>query len=434
MTRREIPALSCLDLGGSGNSEQEHDRNLRRYSSAKKATLSFIDSISSNLECFNQKYSRGSMTWGVSRIVEQVKSCGDFLWFHVFPGEIHRLAGGFTCKKSLWCVCCALRRSGRIAKTYLPIITQQLEQNADLVPVLITWTVKNRPDLDSCFQHIKQVQRGMLKRRRDSFDRPRLRRLSPLRYLHGGAGSYEFKRGADGGWNLHIHEIALIDRRDFVFTEELVPLKGRFNQEPEKYKRIYVPRELVSLLAQELWLHSGDSFIVDVRGLYPRELYSRLVSLPPEDLLKPVYQLSDTEDVCETACTPDSLFSGLCEAFKYALKFDELSHEDWLHAALSLGGRRLIYSYGCLHGVQVLEDDGDDIEDELRNQPFYEKVYRYYKGTYLLHETHSEENAFFPRIASSRKRSSKKSSKTSYSLINEHVKQWVDMLNNNIPF
>jgi hypothetical protein len=233
----------------------------------------------------------------------------------------------------------------------------------------------------------------MLAHRRNAFKNLRSFRRSSLRYLHGGVGSYEFKRGADDGWNLHIHELALIDRRDFVFTEELVPLKGS----SEKCKRIYVPRELVSLLAQELWLHSGDSFIVDVRGLYPRERYPGLVFLPSEDLSKPVYELSDVEDGCETACTPDSLFSGLCEAFKYALKFDELSHEDWLHAALALGGRRLIYSYGCLHGVRVLEDYGDDIEDELRNQPFYEKVYRYYKGTYLLHDTHSEDDAFFPR-------------------------------------
>lgn len=441
MKRREIPALSCLDLGGLGSAGQdEHNRNLQRYSSAKKATLSFIESIPGILSSCNKEsgiipYSSSQL----SKIAEKVRGCGDFLWFHVFPGEVHRLAHGFFCKNSLMCVCCALRRAGRLAKTYLPIITQQLKDNPNLLPGLLTWTIRNQPSIEACFQHLKQVQRGLLSDRRKSLSLTnRIRRLSPLRFLQGGVGSYEFKRGKDGGWNLHIHELVLIDRRDWEFTEELVPVKGRQGQ-TQKYKLIYSCRELSSLLAQELWRHSGDSYILDLRGLYSREKYSRLASLPSELLSSPVFQLFDTEDGFETASTPDSLFSGLCEAFKYALKFDELSHEDWLEAALSLRGRRLIYSYGCLHGVDVPEDNGDDIEDELRNQPFYVKVYRYFKGSgYIEHERYSEEESPFPRRDWSG-RSSKKSRvrKKDDSLLRESVRQWADEQKKNrnrIPF
>lgn len=445
MKRREIPALSCLDLGGPNSTGQaQHERNLQRYSSAKKATLSFMGYlriIADKITSCNEKYSCGYNPALVFRRVQQVERCGDWLHFHVFPGEIHRLVDGFFCKKSLWCVGCALRRAGRLAKTYLPIIIQQLKDNPDLLPILITWTIKNRADIEECFKHLKQVQSGLLSHRRKSFSLTnRLRRLSPLRHLHGGVGSYEFKRGKDGGWNLHIHELALVDRRDFEFTEELVPVKGREGHS-QKYKRVYVPRELASLLAQELWLHSGDSYILDVRGLYSRELYSRLAPLPSEDLSKPVFQPSDTEDGSETAFTPDSLFSGLCEAFKYALKFDELSHEDWLDAATKLEKRRLIYSYGCLHGVDVPEDHGDDIEDELRNQPFYEKVYRYYKGSgYILDHTNSQEEAHFTSRIYSQKMPSRRTKKhLGHAETKELVRQWVDKQNginlkDNLPF
>lgn len=445
MKRREIPALSCLDLGGLGSAGQaEHERNLQRYSSAKKATLSFMDyvrSIDEKITSCNGKLGYFPYSINLSRRVKQVEHCGDWLHFHVFPGEIHRLANGFFCKKFLWCVGCAIRRAGRFAKSYLPIIIQQLKDNPDLLPIMITWTVKNRADIEECFKHLKQVQSGLLEGRRTSFRsfRYRLRRLSPLRHLHGGVGSYEFKRGKDGGWNLHIHELALVDRRDFEFTEELVPVKGREGHS-QKYKRVYVPRELASLLAQELWLHSGDSYILDVRGLYSREFYSRLAPLPSEDLAKPVFQPSDTEDGAETAFTPDSLFSGLCEAFKYALKFDELSHEDWLDAATKLEKRRLIYSYGCLHGVVVPEDHDDDIEDELRNQPFYEKVYRYYKGSgYILDHTNSQEDAHFTsRIYSQKMRSRRTKKHLGHAETKELVRQWVDKQNGislkNLPF
>jgi hypothetical protein len=435
MKRREIPALSCLDLGGWGSTGQdEHDRNLQRYSSAKKATLSFIHYVSilsGNIFTCNDKLGYIPNSSSLSKIVEKVEHCGDWLHFLVFPGEIHRLANGFFCKKFLWCVGCAIRRSGRLANTYLPIIIQQLKYNSDLLPVLITWTIKNRADIGECFKHLKQVQCGLLQYRRLSLSfTSRLRRRSPLRHLHGGVGSYEFKRGKDGGWNLHIHELALVDRRDFEFTEELVPVKGREGQS-QKYKRVYVPRELASLLAQELWLHSGDSYILDVRGLYSRELYSRLAPLPSEDLSKPVFELSDTEDGSETAFTPDSLFSGLCEAFKYALKFDELSHEDWLEAATKLERRRLIYSYGCLHGAVVPEDHGDDIEDELRNQPFYEKVYRYYKGSgYILDRTNSQEDAVFPPSSGHKKKiSRRKSVITLSSDLRDNVRRFVEKFN-----
>lgn len=412
MSRQKKAALVEEYLGGSLSPEQRHEKDVGKYSRARRDTLAFSDFILQHkpdvaTEILPESIAQGNSS-PLARIVRQVLGCSRQLWFHAKQDGEHRLVGGITCKKSLWCLCCALRRSARLAKTYLPYFQALLEANPNLVPVLITWTVKHGPDLPAVFEHLRTVQRTMLTRRRDYFKNPsKYLRPSPLRFLHGGAGSYEFKRGRKSQeWNFHIHEVALIDRRDFVFTEENLPirLKKGEQERDQQYKRVYVPKELVSLLAQELWLVSGDSFIVDVRGLYPREGYELLNGLSEAELAKPVYSPAEPDE--ETPDTPDTLFSGLCEAFKYSVKPDELSHEDWFEAATYLQRRRLFYSYGLLRNVKVPEDNSDDRDEDWKDQPFIEKVYTFFRRSsrFELTAVHLQEDAVFPPFGQSSKK------------------------------
>ena len=101
---------------------------------------------------------------------------------------------------------------------------------------------------------------------------------------------------------------------------------------------------------------TGDSFIVDVRRI-------------------------DTKD-------EESFLKAICEAFKYALKFNALEIPDQVHAYKILKGRRLTFSYGILWGVKVPDEATDTIEDELKLLPYVDLVYHFLKndksGSYIL--------------------------------------------------
>lgn len=431
MKRQKDAALRDDVLGGTLSAEQRHEKELGKYSLGRRAASNFHNFIlEKKPELANEKATSGSFS-RLARILDQAMRCSLKLYYHRYPlhGNVHRLVGGITCQHHLWCPCCAFRRSARLAKTYLPCFKALLQENPNLVPVLITWTVKHGPDLKERFEHIRRVQRTMLARRRDHLNHlGKYLHPSPLTHLHGGAGSYEFKRGRNSGeWNFHIHEVALIDRREFVFTEQLRPVRLKKGETEQQYKRVYVPQELEGLLCQELWKVSGDSYVVDVRGLYPREGYERLNGLPEADLSKPVYTPPSADE--ENPDTPDTLFSGLCEAFKYSVKPDELSHEDWFEAATYLQRRRLFYSYGILRNVEVPEDTSDDRdEDWMIDAPFEEKVYSYFfqHGQYELTQVNQQENAIFPAYQpASEKRKKKAKTVRLPNRFREEVKQFL---------
>jgi hypothetical protein len=73
------------------------------------------------------------------------------------------------------------------------------------------------------------------------------------------------------------------------------------------------------------------------------------------------------------------------EVFKYALKFSEMSLEDNLHAFKVLSKRRLIYSLGLFWGI---EEPDKLTDEEIKDQPYLELLYRYYEGGYSLSSHH----------------------------------------------
>lgn len=445
--RKKETALSCEFLGGENSAERRSmiEETIKRYSSAKKKTYEFalflyriLPHVTSGC---NENYDAANKLGAnrLGKIAESVLTCGSFFVVREYLGGIFRVAYSFTCKHPLFCIGCALRRSARFVKAYQEKVEQVLKENPNLVPMLMTITVKDGENVLERFLHLSKVMQTILERRRAASKSNRIQRYSPFRHIFGGVGSYEFKRGSGSGeWHVHLHLIVLIDRNDWLITEELVKCRKKEGF-PQMYKRIYVPKELVSLCTQELWMCSGDSFIMDIRGLYPRNEYGKLVPLSEADQAKPIFEAKHI-DGNESEDTPDSLFSGLCEAFKYAVKPEELTHEDWLQVACLLQGRRLYFSFGNLYGVKVVvpDDDKDLIEDKLKDLPYVERIYKYHHiyGRYLPFVTHEKgKGEWFPDSGRPKKQAAKK--KTPRVKVEdgtkEDVQAWLEQQNAELP-
>jgi hypothetical protein len=361
----KAPAAQIL-VYEAGTAEQEHREQVDRYAFLKQQQTAYCNFIIANHP-------------EESKLHSALYGCASYLFFRTFyEGDksnvvASRLSGGFTCKKHLHCVCCATRRSARHSKTYEAAVRHLLKEHPWLVPVLITYTVKDGADLQERFAHLKNSQRCLLNYRRWVLsDKSTARGIDTvLRHVHGGAGGYEIKIGSGSGeWHPHIHEIALLDSREFVFTEEVVAIRKKHPDEPQRFKKIFVPKDFKHALIREWKAATGDSDQVDVRGLYPRDGYSRL-----QPLSEPLFSFISSLLVPDA----DAVFSGVCEAFKYALTPNDMTHEQQYHAAKVLFGSRLIYTYGSLRNVQVPDDSADDVEAELLSLPYYERVYQYYQ-------------------------------------------------------
>jgi hypothetical protein len=346
-----------------------HDEELERYASLKRHQ----EQLAQYILAYDPPVVKGNITLSVVNEAHKLLECGTYLTYldYYLVGK-WKLRHGFTCKMHLLCACCAMRRHAVLAKAYEQRIRYLLKANPSLVPVLITKTVKNGPSLSERFAHISSSHRQLVKRRNDSLRGKslRLRNLSVMRHVHGGAGAYEIKRGkGSGGWHPHMHEIALLDADAFEFVEQ-----------ERKGKMVSVPLEFESQLTKEWWQITGDSYIVDVRRIY----------------------------VDDQGQGKDELFSGVCESFKYALKINGFSHNDQIHAYVTLRRGRLVYNYGSLYGLEVPDDSADVIEDDLALQPYLVAFYKYFSGSYNLTDirqpTEDEKEKYRPATAEERQK------------------------------
>lgn len=314
--------------------------------------------------------------------IKDLESCGSWLLFNYFYTiNKHKLAGGFSCKKHLLCAACALRRASALVCAYEQRYRCLLEENPHLVPVLITYTVKNGPDIAERYQHLAKAQQYMLLCRRVALSNSTSRGRSKdtiLKHVYASAGSYEFKRGKKSGeWHPHIHEVALIDSRDFQFVEEKRIRTAYFDGIQQQVVRtVQVPSELRSQLCKEWWMATGDSFVVDVVRLFNRPASEEPVERSAAEKACAEQDQGQEQD--------DTLFSGLCEAFKYALKMSSLAPADQIEAYLVLKGKRLLYSYGELRKVNLPEHSADDVHG-LADLPRIQVLYRWaHSHGYLL--------------------------------------------------
>ncbi len=358
-TQQRAEKETALNLAPCRETDSGHHEELQRYASLKRHQ----EQLAQYILQYALPEVKDQDTLAVVKAPDKLLKCGSYLtYLDYWRVGKWRLVHGFTCKMHLLCACCAMRRHAVMAKAYEQRIRYLLQANPSLVPVLITKTVKNGPSLSERFAHISSSHRQLIKRRNDSLRGKslRLRNLSVMRHVHGGAGAYEIKRGkGSGGWHPHMHEIALLDANAFEFVEQ-----------ERKDKIVSVPLEFESQLTKEWWQITGDSYIVDVRRIYADE----------------------------QGQGKDELFLGVCESFKYALKLNEFSFDDQLHAYVTLRKGRLVYNYGSLYGLEVPDDSADAIEDELALEPYWVVFYKYFSGSYDLvyigHPTEDDKKIF----------------------------------------
>ncbi len=354
MKRKTAPDLIGESLTGYITTDQEHDSRLDRYSRAKKNQLPLVEYIQARPEILKEFPE-----------LENIFNCGNFLLFKYWKEtNFHKLVAGFSCKKHLVCNPCALRRDSRQMQEYSLKCRQVHADFLELVPVLITRTVKNGSDLSERYTHLVKIHKTLMQHRRDSLKKNTTARgrsvNSVMQYVRGSVGTYEFGRGAGSGdWHPHIHEIAWLEPV-FEYTPVEIPgWKHLKNGQWERITRtIQVPLVFKNRLSKEYLDISGDSYIVDVRRI----------------------DCFDGEDVFNE----QMLVKALCEVFKYALKFSELSEEDHIHAYRTLKGRRLIFSYGCMRGVKVDDNLVDSGTEELERGDYAYKLYQFARERYEL--------------------------------------------------
>jgi len=305
---------------------------LKRYAPAHHRTLEMADYIERCLARSMDGLSKAEKSLEVEnhRMVALMRSCGDWLHFKHYTASFEsRLVAANFCKKHTLCPLCAIRRGSKMLQAYLPRFETVLSEHSTLKPYLVTFTVKDGPELGERLAHLKKSLGVLHARRRDYLKKGRGWTESALAL--GGVSSTEIKKGKGSGlWHPHAHAVWLCEREPLAGFVDPLTRKGEG-------------------LRAEWFAITGDSFEVDVR---------------------PIGKLVD----------------GALEVFKYALKFSSLSLPDNWHAYSVTKGMRLIASHGLLHGVKVPESM---LDDELDGE-FVDYFFKYFNDAYMPCELLSE--------------------------------------------
>jgi hypothetical protein len=250
----------------------------------------------------------------IERVYTNLKLCASYLVFNdYFTVEQLKLVKAHTCKQHLLCPFCAARRAGKFVAKNLPKVEKVLSERPRIA-AMVTLTVRNGPDLQERYNHLRRAYKRLNQRRRDAL---KGRTSTEWAKVAGAITSYEFtKRGEETGWHPHIHALVLLN--DYIDQAKL---------------------------SEEWHAITGDSFVVDIRKI-----------------------------TAKPSAGGVDIASGLLEVCKYALKFADLSLEDTWHAYTVLKGRRLVDCFGVLRGI-VIPDDL--LDDPLEGLPYIERHYQY---------------------------------------------------------
>lgn len=315
---------------GSGAGESENPyrllgegvNRLHRYATAKSMTMAAMDAIGDP----------AAIQAGVR--VGKVRACSDWLVFRHFPTlDQTKLRSANFCCTHLICGMCAIRRGARMMARYIDRFQSIRTQLPMLQPYLVTFTVRNGPDLRERLLHLERSLTRLHKRRSGK------RSQSLLTRIRGAVWSYEVTHSHQNGWHPHVHAI-------WLATEM-----------PDMHA-----------LRDEWHDVTGDSFMVDVR---PIEADPKA----PADM--------------------DPHAKGFAEVFKYALKAAELPPAHLLTAFQVLKKRRLVRSFGAFYGVK--EPAENDLADELpadTELPYIDLIWRFRGDRYVhdrsVHHPHAE--------------------------------------------
>lgn len=152
-----------------------------------------------------------------------IGSCGNYLVFNeYFTVDKTRLSKASFCKQHLICPLCAIRRSAKTLKSYLDRYRVIMKENPSYRLSMITLTVKNGPDLQERFEHLKKSQKKMFDHRRDHLSRGWGN--SEFRKIHGWVGTHEFTNKGKG-WHPHSH-IMVLHTENFDYSALIAEWKA----------------------------------------------------------------------------------------------------------------------------------------------------------------------------------------------------------------
>ena len=257
---------------------------------------------------------------------DRIRHCGEWLRFrHYYTVNQHKLSAGNFCDKPLICGLCAILRGSRLLASYLARLQLVQVVEPRLRPIMVTLPVRNGEDLTERLGHLRHGLKTLHARRH------RPNQPSVMHDIAGGVFAVEVTN-IGNGWHPHTHAIWMVDQDHEAFTDSR--------------------RWSLQKLSPEWHAITGDSFIVDARPITP----------------------TDEEN---------PYAAGFCEVFKYAVKPAELGRCLLLEAFPILSGQRLVGSFGCFFGIKEPTKLTDDL-DSMKSLPFFEYLYRFMQGHYLV--------------------------------------------------
>lgn len=142
---------------------------------------------------------------------EKIKWCGGWLHFREWTQmDETRLLNANFCKKHLLCQACAVRRAAKLNEAYTPKIEAVAAEFPDLIPAMITLTVKNGPDLLERIEHFKDSWKRMGAAKRKAASNSEKNVAIEWNKVRGSLRAMEITMGKDGQWNVHAHAFVLL--------------------------------------------------------------------------------------------------------------------------------------------------------------------------------------------------------------------------------
>lgn len=244
------------------------------------------------------------------------------------------------CNMPRLCQCCAHARGIKLAKQASGKVSHLLNDDRDLRPWLVTFTVKNGRDLPERLEHLTSSF-GKGWQRRKNHEKGK-RHRSAFNAVAGSIYSAEIKRGKNSGqWHVHLHCLFLVPASVWRWEEGKTGLQLEANAHRQ--------------LCDEWHEITGDSFVINAKPL------------------RSAVDMESGEPVREEYLTAE-----LFEVFKYLTKPSETLPVDVVEAWRVTQGKRLVRSHGNLVGLKMPET----LDGELLGGDAWEIWYRWQQGRY----------------------------------------------------
>lgn len=207
------PLPDPLMLGGEGIEEGAEDGasrlpgRLERYGQARRRAISVLH----HLRELDNGQAGPSPATDARRAAARLERCGEYLLFrNYYTVDRVRLHSAHFCQQHMLCQLCAVRRAAKQLGAYLErldAVVQQLGHMPRLA--MMTYTVKNGPDLIERDEHLRKGLKTLVQRRRDA--RTRGKGSTEWGAISGLVGALEVTNKGRG-WHPHAHMIVVLDR------------------------------------------------------------------------------------------------------------------------------------------------------------------------------------------------------------------------------